>query len=367
MPFKIGWMDTASFLAALNERIPLSKAALWDKVGLQVGDRDAPCRKVGVCHEVTDAVVTAAVGAELDLLVVYHPLLFDPVTAFIKGASPPGRAYALAESGISLYVVHTAWDVAPGGGADALAAALALENLVPFGAEWGGDTVKIVTFVPTADVDGVADALVAAGAGSIGHYTGAQFRVEGEGRFTPGPHAAPAIGTRGVPESVIETRLEMIATKQVLGAVISALIAAHPYEEPAYDIVAVMANAGFVGRRGTRASPMLLDEFAANVDETLHTRSRVAGAGIKEISSVAVVPGSGGSFIAAVAGSVDVIVTGDVNHHTAQAALSKGTAIVDCGHAPSERPGMAGLVAAVGDLGCETVDLTTINTDPWSN
>ncbi|NOX22663.1 MAG: Nif3-like dinuclear metal center hexameric protein [Actinobacteria bacterium] len=358
-------MDLATYLAALNQRIPLSKAASWDKVGLQVGDRATTCDKVGVCHEVTAAVVTAATEANVDLLVAYHPLLFDPVTAFVAGASPSGRAYSLTRAGIALHVVHTAWDVAPGGSADALAAVLGLDNPTPFGPEWGSDTVKIVTFVPTENVDAVADALAGAGAGSVGHYTGANFRVEGEGRFTPGPHADPAIGVPGVPESVVETRLEMIAAKRNLAGIVAALVEAHPYEEPAYDIVAVSANAGFIGRRGRRAAPQPLDEFVAHVDEILGTRSRVAGESTKEVGSVAVVPGSGGSFVGAIAGAVDVLVTGDISHHTAQEALSRGTAIVDCGHAPSERPGMRSLLRAVEELGCDTIDLTTINTNPW--
>ena len=261
-------MDLATYLVALDERIPPSKAASWDKVGLQVGDRGTTCDKVGVCHEVTNAVVGAAVEAGVDLLVAYHPLLFDPVTALVAGASPSGRAYALARAGIALHIVHTAWDVAPGGGADSLAEALALENLTSFGPEWGSETVKVVTFVPTENVDAVADALAGAGAGSVGHYTGAHFRVEGEGRFTPGPHADPTIGVPGVPESVPETRLEMIASKRVLGAVVTALVEAHPYEEPAYDIVAVSANAGFIGRRGSRTAPHPLDDFVALVHET---------------------------------------------------------------------------------------------------
>jgi dinuclear metal center YbgI/SA1388 family protein len=360
-------MDLGTYLAALDQRIPLSKAASWDKVGLQVGDRETTCGRVGVCHEVTAAVALAAIEANVDLLVAYHPLLFDPTTSFVAGPSPSGRAHALVRAGVALHVVHTAWDVAPGGSADALAAALGLENTTPFGPEWGSDTVKIVTFVPTSAVDDVAGALAAAGAGSVGHYTGAHFRVEGEGRFTPGAHADPTIGAPGVPEAVVETRLEMIAPKRNVGAIITALVGSHPYEEPAYDIVAVAANAGFIGRRGSSTIPQSLDEFVTHVNEALGTRSRVAGVGTKDIRSVAVVPGSGGSFAAGIAGSVDVFVTGDINHHTAQATLSRGTAIVDTGHAPSERPGMKSLLDAVEELGCDTIDLTTINTNPWRN
>lgn len=144
----------------------------------------------------------------------------------------------------------------------------------------------------------------------------------------------------------------------------AALVAAHPYEEPAYDVYEVRANAGFIGRTGTLAAPLPLEEFAVDVAERLGAPPRVAGSRTTEIRRVAVVPGSGSTFIPA-AGGVDVVVTGDVSHHSARDALERGMAVVDPGHAPTERPGVQKLYAAAAQIVQDAVDLTSVDANPW--
>ena len=68
----------AGLLTLLDQRIDPAKAAGWDPSRLQLGDPAAPVSSAGVCHEVTEDVVDAAVEARIDLLVTYHPLLFRP-------------------------------------------------------------------------------------------------------------------------------------------------------------------------------------------------------------------------------------------------------------------------------------------------
>ncbi len=63
---------------------------------------------------------------------------------------------------------------------------------------------------------------------------------------------------------------------------------------------------------------------------------------------------------------LDVLVTGDVKHHEARAALDGGLAIIDAGHAATERPGLASLYAAAVRAFGETVDLTGFDCDPWT-
>ena len=62
----------------------------------------------------------------------------------------------------------------------------------------------------------------------------------------------------------------------------------------------------------------------------------------------------------------DVVVTGDVSHHQARAALAAGIAVVDPGHAPTERPGVRALYSAVAEMMDLTIDLTNLNPDPWA-
>jgi putative NIF3 family GTP cyclohydrolase 1 type 2 len=92
---------------------------------------------------------------------------------------------------------------------------------------------------------------------------------------------------------------------------------------------------------------------------------RIAGTA-DDLHRVAVLPGSGGSAIdAAVAAGADALVTGDIDHHQARRALDLGMAVIDAGHAATERPGMRTLYDLVSGIGPETVDLTFIDPNPW--
>ncbi len=347
------------------ERIaPLAKAAAWDPVGLQFGDPAGPAERIGICHEVTTAVIDRAVDAGLDLLVAYHPLLFRPTTRLVAGPAASGRAYRLIGAGIALAVVHTAYDVAPGGAADALAEALDLGDVAPFGPNWTSEVVKIVTFVPEDAVAAVTGAMSAAGGGVIGSYKSCSYRSTGMGTFFAPRDATPAAGSPGVLNDEPEARLEMIATASAKDNVVAALVQAHPYEEPAYDVYEISANAGFLGRIGALPAPTTLEAFGAHVAERLGALPRIAGDRSSTVRHAAVVPGSGSSFIAA-ARRADVIVTGDVGHHAAREALERGIAVIDPGHAPTERPGVQKLYAAASQLVEDVVDLTGVDVNPW--
>jgi hypothetical protein len=95
---------------------------------------------------------------------------------------------------------------------------------------------KLVVFVPASALDRVRDAVFAAGAGRIGDYERCSWYAEGTGTFVPLAGAEPAIGEVGAEERVPELRLETVFPSARSGEVVEALRAAHPYEEPAYDI-----------------------------------------------------------------------------------------------------------------------------------
>ncbi len=97
---------------------------------------------------------------------------------------------------------------------------------------------KLVVFVPDTALAALSSALFAAGAGAQGLYRECAWRVEGTGQFRPLAGAQPALGEGGALEQVRESRLELLVAESDLGAVLRALHAHHPYEEPAYDIFA---------------------------------------------------------------------------------------------------------------------------------
>ena len=356
-------------MGRLGDRAPWAKAGGWDPVGLQIGDPSAKVERVALCHEVTEDVVARLEDQPVDLLVSYHPLLFRPTTRLLAGRSPAGRALRLARAGIALGVVHTNFDVAPGGTSDALAAALGLVEVRGFAPLAGPDSIKLVTFLPAAAADGVLDAVVRAGAGRIGNYTHCSFRGEGVGSFFAAEGTAPVVGEEGRLNREPEVRLEFVAPRAREEAVVAALVSAHPYEEPAFDVYDRRGDAGLVGRIGHLEQAIPLASFAAQVAGALgDSPLRWAGPGAREVARVAVVPGSGAEFLeqAATLGA-EVMVTGDLTHHRVREALDRGLAAVDPGHAPSERPGLHALFAHLASLGVECRNLLDLDPDPWSH
>ncbi len=351
----------ADAVSLFDRSFNIGKAAGWDPVGLQFGDPVAEVTSIAVCHEVTRGVVEELLARRVNLAVTYHPLLFRPTSSLIAGNSASGRAFRLISGGVAVYAVHTAFDVLPGGTADALAGACELNDVSGFGPAWGDDARKVITFAPAPTIPSLLQAMANAGAGRIGNYSHCSYRSEGVGSFLPEAGTDPAVGEKGIINQEAETRLEMIAPSHKLDAVVSALVAAHPYEEPAFDVVSVAANAGFIGRRGTLAAPLPMADFADLVLERIGGVVRVAGQG--PVQTVSVIPGSGGSMLSDV--TTDAVVTGDVSHHQAREAVGRGIGVVDPGHAATERPGVRALYAAVSGMFDEVIDLTDVDSDPW--
>jgi hypothetical protein len=91
-----------------------------------------------------------------------------------------------------------------------------------------------VVYVPGSHMGPVLTAIGDAGAGRVGEYSHCSFTSPGTGRFTPLAGSNPFIGAQGVPEQVAEVRIECVVEDELLDAVVRALQAAHPYEEPAF-------------------------------------------------------------------------------------------------------------------------------------
>ncbi len=302
----------------------------------------------------------------VDLLLSYHPLLLDPVTRLVAGQGPAGRALALAERRVALAVVHSNFDAAPEGAAEALADALELVHPRPFAPLDAAHAYKVTTFIPADAADGLLDAVARAGGARIGNYTHCSFRAPGEGSFFAGAGTAPASGVRGALNREPEVRLEFPVPSARLAAVLGALVAAHPYEEPAYDVVARSVEAGFAGRIGLLEGELTLAELARHVERSLGRAPRMAGEPDRKVAVVAVLPGAGAEAASeAAARGADVLVTGDVSHHRARAALDLGLAVLDPGHAATERPGVARLLAFATTLGPEVVSFLDLDPDPW--
>jgi dinuclear metal center YbgI/SA1388 family protein len=132
---KIRTMQIQHICQAMSQIAPLSLAEDWDNVGLLLGDRSAPARRVMTCLTITQSVVEEAETEQVDLLIAHHPLPFKPLAKITTDSAASGLVWRLCRSGVSLYSAHTAYDSAVGGINDQWAEALSLTNtaaLIPF-------------------------------------------------------------------------------------------------------------------------------------------------------------------------------------------------------------------------------------------
>ena len=214
------------------------------------------------------------------------------------------------------------------------------------------------------------------GAGAIGDYDSCTFTAPGEGRFRPLDGAHPTIGEVGRVESVEEVRIETVCPRHLRADAVAAMVAAHPYEEPAYDVVPLAQleepdrGSGRIGRLG---SPMTLADFAARVSDVLSETAhgvRVAGDPDQMVETVGLCGGAGDFLLdRAREAGVDVYLTSDLRHHPASELREHGTpALVDVAHWAAEATWLPVLQRRLADALGATVEVrvSTTNTDPWT-
>ncbi len=393
---------TSAAAPTLSECLTVLEAAYdprgaesWDAVGLVTGDPDAPVERVHLAVDPSEAVAREAVAAGAQLLVTHHPL-FLRGTSSVAETTPGGRVVAtLIRGGCALYAAHTNADVARPGVNDALAALFDLRDTVPLRPDasvgWADKGLdKLVVFVPHDDRVAVLDAVAVAGAGAIGNYDRCAWWTAGTGTFRPLTGATPAIGTVGDVEEVAESRLEMVVPRGRRADVLAALRSAHPYEEPAFDLLPMAdldraapgAGRG-LGRVGDLPEATTLGAFLDRAAAVLPTTAwgiRATGDADRPVRRVAVCGGSGGELAgAAAAAGADVFLTSDGrHHHTADAVAEHDIAVVDAAHWATEWPWLAqaadvlrtGLAERTDTVSLPaflpTTTVSELRTDPWS-
>jgi structural hemagglutinin/hemolysin toxin protein RtxA len=101
---------------------------------------------------------------------------------------------------------------------------------------------KLCFYVPDSHLEAVKTAVFAAGAARIGDYDSCCWQVPGQGQFRPLDGSKPFLGQQGEVEVVAEYRVEMVCEEAFVRAAVVALIEAHPYETPAWDVVALITE-----------------------------------------------------------------------------------------------------------------------------
>jgi dinuclear metal center YbgI/SA1388 family protein len=333
----------------LQRLAPLELAAEWDNVGLLLGDRSAIIRRIMTCLTVTPEVVAEAVEAGVHLIVTHHPILFRPVQRLTTATAEGQMLLDLARGGIAVYSAHTAFDNSVGGINEALARRLSLIDVGPLRQEECAAECKLVVFVPDNDLNRVADALFAAGAGNIGQYTQCSFRLSGTGTFFGSEASNPTVGEKGRREEVSEWRLEVVCPEGRLLQIVAAMRKAHSYEEPAYDVYPLRPKATVTGegRFGHLPQPVSLRDLANTIRTNLNTNFvQIVGEPERKVERVAVVCGAGGDFLRdAIHQGTDALVTGEMRFHDYLSARAGGIGLLLPGHYATERFAMEELAA----------------------
>ncbi|KRL01246.1 Nif3-like dinuclear metal center hexameric protein [Liquorilactobacillus capillatus] len=319
------------------EFAPAFMAEDGDPIGLQLGSQESEVNKVMVTLDVRPEVVREAVQAGVDFIFAHHPAMFHPIKQFDL-ADPQNRMYAeLLKHHITVFAAHTNLDNANGGMNDWLAEKMGLRQTAILMPERVEPMFKLAVFVPREAAEGMRSALAAAGAGKIGNYDDCSYSYEGYGRFRPNEQAEPAIGEREELTTVREEKVEVLFPAHQKEPILKAMYAAHPYEEPVFDLfqTAGMGQKYGMGRIGTLAETQTVRQYAEFCKEIFKVSAlrMVAADPDKKIDRVAVLGGSGGQFYtAAKQRGAQLYVTGDISYHTGHDILAAGLAALDPGH-----------------------------------
>lgn len=324
----------------IEDIYPICLSEEWDNSGLQVGNPEKIVSRILMSLDMDEVVLSEALEQKAEMVITHHPLLFNGIKQIREDRFPGKLLIPLIKSGITVYSAHTNLDSAGRGVSSALAKKMNITNTVVLRTV-SEKFLKLVVFVPVSHVKQVREALARAGAGWIGNYNECSFMLQGTGTFRPLNGANPYIGRPGELEKVDEIRLETILPLRIKDDVVKSIIAAHPYEEVAYDLYALEngpVNSG-IGRIGYLENEVSFLDFIQTAKNTLQVSSvRYGGPLDRKIRKVAVCGGKGSSlWPLALSGGADVLVTGDISYHDAKDMLAEGICFIDPGHYATER------------------------------
>ncbi len=332
-------MRLSEIIAAFEELAPEAYGESYDNAGLAVGNPQDEISAALLTIDVTEEVLDEAVAEKANLIISHHPLIFSPLKSITGKTSAERILLKAIHKGIALFSVHTSLDNVFEGVSRKLAGKLGIMNprvLSPV----SGELRKLVTFVPVDHADRVRLALFDAGAGHIGNYDQCSYNLEGMGSFRGSDASHPFTGEKGKLHFEKEIRIETVFPKALQTAVVASLLAAHPYEEVAYDIYPLeltypLAGTGMVGALETGTD---LAGFLSLIRERLSCKViRYSGEPRGQIKTVACCGGSGSFLIPkAIASGADAFITGDIKYHQFLDAADQ-LVLIDAGHFETEQ------------------------------
>lgn len=332
-------MNVKSICELIEEVAPLSLQESYDNSGLLVGDSQMEINSVLLSIDITEEVMEEAIRKNCNLIISHHPLIFSGLKR-LTGQNEVQRCVAKAiKNDIAIYAAHTNLDNVLHGVSGKMAEKIGLTNVRILQPKQSG-LLKLITYVPQLYSYGIRQALFEAGAGQIGNYDSCSFNTDGVGTFRANENARPFVGAIDELHSEPETRIEVILPDYLKVRVLKALLKVHPYEEPAYDFVALentwnQVGAGVVGELEKPEDELVfLKRIKVIFNNPAIKYTELLG---KKIRKVALCGGSGSSFLQdAIEADADVYISGDFKYHEFFDA-QKRILVADIGHFESEQ------------------------------
>jgi len=339
-------MKLREICGKLEKLAPVGLAADWDNVGLLAGDPQQSIRRILLTIDLTKAVLAEAKQQKTDMILAYHPPIWDPIKKVVAGQGTSPLLYEVIRSGMAVYAMHTALDVVTGGINDVLASIVGIVNPQPL-EEKEVETsrfYKLAVFLPESNLEKVSEAIFAAGGGKIGtesRYSKCSFRSPGVGTFQGDKRSNPTVGQPGRFEQAEEIRLETVVPAAKLGAAVKAMLKAHSYEEVAYDVypmLAALPEKG-LGRFGELDKPIAVTALVEKIKKSLKVKTAgLIGPRRRQVKRAAVGAGSCGPILRdVIRRNCDFYLTGELKHHHALELQEAGVTTMCVGHANSER------------------------------
>ncbi|MDR2348994.1 MAG: Nif3-like dinuclear metal center hexameric protein [Deltaproteobacteria bacterium] len=342
-------MLASDILKLIDGFAPFRTALGWDNSGFQVGDPGVKVKKAALSLDATPAVVEEAVRRGAQLLITHHPLIFTPLKRITRDLPNAEAVFLAVKNNLTVISAHTNLDFA--GVADALAEVLELtpvDFLEPVEPKY----LKLVLFLPTSfDSRELMKAVFATGAGTLGDYDRCFYKVGGKGHFRALENASPFVRSKSSSDAFEEDRVEILMDPSQKDKVTKAIMAHHPYEEPAYEFYEVEHTGrhglGLVGKWDPPKAPLPFAAKKLGLDVLART-SRVPA----RAETVALLPGSLSSDAIRLAKDkgAEVLITGEFGHHKADEADRLGLGLIGAGHMATEAPAMPFLKKKLEEL-----------------
>ncbi|NOT49754.1 MAG: Nif3-like dinuclear metal center hexameric protein [Chitinophagaceae bacterium] len=332
-------MKIAEIISFLESRAHPSLQEHYDNAGLLTGSGNWVCSGIICSLDATEQVVAEAIQKKCNLIVAHHPIIFGGLKK-INGKNYVEKTVITAiKNDIAIYAIHTNLDNVITGVNGRIAELLGLHTISVL-APKENSLKKLFTFAPVQKTEQVRNAIFAAGGGHIGNYSECSFNAEGTGTFKGGEGTDPYVGEPGKQHQEKEIKIEVIFPSFLESTIITAMKAAHPYEEVAYDVIQLSNSYNGIGAGVVGELPAPEDEkkFLTLLKERFRVPIiRHSALLNKQVKKVAVCGGAGSFLISkALAAGVDAYITADMKYHEFFDANGR-MLIADIGHYESEQ------------------------------